>query len=103
MKRVCLIMALGMLSLPALADGDIASGQNKAAACVACHGMEGKVSVPAYPNIAGQQALYLELAMKAYKDGGRSGGQAEVMKAYMSMLGEQDIKDLAAYYASLKP
>ena len=65
--------------------------------------MEGKVTVPMYPNLAGQTAMYLEQALKDYKSGGRSGGQAEVMKAYVGNLSEQDISDLAAYYASLKP
>ncbi|PVF13201.1 cytochrome C554, partial [Yersinia pestis] len=35
--------------------------------------------------------------------GSRSGGQAEVMRAYVSGLSDEDFSDLAAYYASLKP
>ncbi|MGW1445060.1 c-type cytochrome [Serratia rhizosphaerae] len=104
MKFVSVVIAAaGLLSLPALAAGDAAAAKNKSASCLACHGAAGKVSVPMYPNLAGQNALYLEHALKAYQSGDRSGGQAEVMKAYVSGLSDADIADLAAYYASLKP
>jgi cytochrome c553 len=104
MKLVSVVAVLaGVLSFSALAAGDPAAGKNKSASCLACHGAEGKVSVPIYPNLAGQNAMYLEHSLQAYKKGERSGGQAEVMKAYVSGLSDEDIADLAAYYASLKP
>ncbi|AKA39933.1 cytochrome C554 [Yersinia ruckeri] len=104
MRSVLLVaMMLSLSSFSALAKSDIAAGKAKSATCIACHGMNGKVSVPMYPNLAGQNALYLEQSLKAYKTGGRSGGQAEVMRAYVSGLTEEDMSDLAAYYASLKP
>ncbi|MGB8667615.1 MAG: cytochrome c [Serratia inhibens] len=96
-------VVFGLFSLSAIAAGDVAAGKGKTASCVACHGVEGKVSVPMYPNLAGQNAMYLEHALQAYKKGERNGGQAEVMKAYVSALSDDDIADLAAYYASLKP
>jgi len=96
-------LAVGFLSLPAIAAGDAAVGKTKSASCMACHGMQGKASVPMYPNLAGQNAMYLGAALQAYKKGERSGGQAEVMRAYVSGLSDDDIADLAAYYASLKP
>lgn len=102
-KLMAAVVLTAVVSLPVFAAGDAAAGKNKAMTCVACHGMEGKVTVPMYPNLAGQNAMYLEQALKDYKSGGRSGGQAEVMKAYVGNLSEQDISDLAAYYASLKP
>ena len=49
--------------------GDAAAGQAKAAACAACHGAQGKVTVPMYPNLAGQNAMYLQHALQAYKKG----------------------------------
>ncbi len=104
MKFVSAIAVMvGLSSLPAMAAGDAAAGKDKSASCMACHGAEGKVSVPMYPNLAGQNAMYLEHALQAYKKGERNGGQAEVMKAYVSALSDDDIADLAAYYASLKP
>ncbi|WP_061796703.1 c-type cytochrome [Serratia ficaria] len=98
-----MLLAAGLFSLPAMAAGDAAAGKEKSAGCMACHGAEGKVKVPMYPNLAGQNTLYLQHALQAYKKGERNGGQAEVMKAYVSGLSDADIADLAAYYAGLKP
>ena len=74
-KLMAAVVLTAVVSLPAFAAGDAAAGKNKAMTCVACHGMEGKVTVPMYPNLAGQNAMYLEQALKDYKSGGRSGGQ----------------------------
>lgn len=90
-------------SLSALAEGNIQAGKDKSAACAACHGTEGKASVPLYPHLAGQNAAYLNHALQAYKKGERSGGQAEVMKAFVAGLSEEDMADLSAYYGALKP
>ncbi|RPH25046.1 cytochrome c [Buttiauxella warmboldiae] len=103
MKRIIILAGVLMFSLPVLAKGDAAAGEQKAAMCVACHGAAGKVSVPLYPNLAGQNEAYLEHSLQAYKKGGRSGGQAEIMKAYVSGLSDEDISNLAAYYAAMKP
>lgn len=100
------LMALPLLlacSLPALAAGDSSAGQQKSARCMACHGADGKAAAPVYPHLAGQHEAYLEQALQAYKNGARSGGQAEVMKAFVAGLSDDDMADLAAYYASLKP
>ena len=102
MKRVLAALLLAA-SLPALADGDVNAGAQKAAACAACHGAQGKSSMPLYPNLAGQNAAYLNHALQAYKKGERSGGQAEVMKAFVAGLSDEDMADLSAYYGSLKP
>ncbi|WP_034912480.1 cytochrome c [Erwinia sp. 9145] len=96
-------LAVYAVALPAFAAGNPAAGQQKSASCQACHGAEGKAKVTLYPNLAGQHADYLAHAMHAYKKGERSGGQAEVMKAFVSGLSDEDIDDLAAWYASMKP
>ena len=77
--------------------GDAAAGQAKAAACAACHGAQGKVTVPMYPNLAGQNAVCTcsTRCRRIRKE--RNGGQAEVMKAYVSGLSDDDIADLAAF------
>lgn len=103
MKRAVVLAGLIMCSGSALAKGDAQAGEQKAAMCVACHGAAGKVSVPMYPNLAGQNEKYLEHSLHAYKKGERSGGQAEIMKAYVSGLSDEDISNLAAWYASMKP
>ncbi|ARJ41057.1 cytochrome C554 [Pantoea alhagi] len=101
--KALLILMLACFTAPALAAGNAAAGQEKSAACQACHGAEGKASVSLYPNLAGQNADYLQHALQAYKKGERSGGQAEVMKAFVSGLSDEDMANLAAYYQSLKP
>lgn len=80
---------------------DIEAGKAKAAMCSACHGNDGKAVMPMYPNLAGQNAPYLESALKAYKSGERKGGQAPVMTGMAASLTDADIANLAAYFSSL--
>ena len=101
--KALLMAVLACFAAPALAAGNVAAGQEKSAACQACHGEAGKAAVSLYPNLAGQHADYLQHALQAYKKGERSGGQAEVMKAFVSGLSDEDMADLAAYYQSLTP
>ncbi|TDO15228.1 MULTISPECIES: c-type cytochrome [Halomonas] len=67
------------------------------------HGRAGKATVPIYPHLAGQNAPYLESALKAYRAGERGGGMSMMMTPQAQALSDQDIADIAAYYASLKP
>lgn len=103
MRAIAGVLALMLVSSTALAQGNSASGQSKSASCAACHGAKGQAVNAIYPNLAGQNEDYLALALRAYQKGERSGGQAGVMQAFTSSLSEQDISDLAAYYASLTP
>ena len=59
------VMTLAMTGM-AQAAGDAAAGAGKAAVCSACHGKDGIALVPIYPNLRGQNAAYLEGALKAY-------------------------------------
>lgn len=102
MKQWFIAFLVGAV-LPAWAAGDAQRGAQKAGSCMACHGAAGKAAVPLYPNLAGQHAPYLEQALHAYKKGERTGGQAEVMRAFVAGLSDGDIADLAAYYSSLQP
>ena len=104
MKKVLLSIAAVALagSLGNAVAGDAAAGKVKSATCVACHGADGKTTQqPIYPKLAGQHAAYLENAMKAYRDGQRSGGMAAIMAPMAASLTDADIANLAAYYASL--
>lgn len=102
MKYITGLVMLAAISLPALAEGNVQAGSQKAASCQGCHGKEGKASVALYPNLAGQNAAYLEHALHAYKKGERRAGQAAVMNAFVAGLSDEDMADLSAYYASLK-
>ena len=101
LSKPCLTLVLGgLLSLtsqPSLAGGDVAAGKEKSATCVACHGPDGNSPSPAFPILAGQYADYLVQALKAYRAGTR---QNAIMAGFASNLSDQDIADLAAYYAS---
>ena len=100
MNRVSIkmIAALSLL-LPAvaLAGGDPAAGQQKSVACQACHGTDGKSIDPSYPNLAGQHESYLAKALQDYRSGDRSNA---VMAGFAANLSDQDIEDLAAFFAS---
>ena len=78
---------------------DIEEGKAKAAVCAACHGGDGKATIPVYPHLAGQNSAYLLKQMKAFKEGSRT---EPLMAPFMAMLNEADMENLAAYYASLK-
>lgn len=81
--------------------GDAAAGKAKSVVCAACHGADGKATIPMYPHLAGQNKGYLVTAMKAYKAKQRTGGMAGVMQAQVAGLSDADIENLAAYYSSL--
>jgi cytochrome c553 len=78
-------------------------GLARSAICASCHGPAGISPIPTYPNIAGQNPLYLGYALRRYKQGERRGEQAGMMYTVTQSLTEQDITDLAAYYAALPP
>jgi len=78
--------------------GDAAAGATKAAACAACHGAKGAAAVPTFPNLAGQSATYLYVQLRAFRDGSRTGA---VMQPLAKALTDQDIRNLAAHFASL--
>jgi len=89
-------------AIPALsAAADVAAGKAKAGVCAACHGQNGLAQIPTYPNLAGQNEQYLVSALKAYKNKQRSGGQAAIMQGQAASLSDEDIANLAAYFASL--
>jgi cytochrome c553 len=101
MKTVIVAVLAASLSAGVMAAGDAAAGKAKAAACAGCHGQNGKAMVPNYPSLAGQNAAYIEGALKAYKTQERKGYQAAIMYGMAAALSDQDIANLAAYYSSL--
>ena len=86
--------------LPALASGgDAAAGRKKANACAVCHGPMGLSVNPGAPHLAGQPAIYLAEQMKDYRSGKRVN---PVMAVIAKPLTDQEIADLAAWYASIE-
>lgn len=81
---------------PALA-GDVAAGEGKSQVCAACHGVGGNSTIPINPKLAGQYASYMEFALHSYRDGSRKN---PIMGAQVAALSDEDIADLAAYFAA---
>ncbi|WP_096666591.1 c-type cytochrome [Polaromonas sp. AET17H-212] len=80
--------------------GDVKAGETKNAMCIGCHGIKGyQASFPEVykvPMISGQSAKYIDAALHAYKKGER---KHPTMRGIAESLNDQDIADLAAYYA----
>lgn len=83
---------------PALADGDVAQGRVVANQCGVCHGLDGMARVPDAPNIGGESAFYLERQLNLFRSGERTHQQMTIIAQGLS---EQDVLDVAAYYAAI--
>lgn len=85
----------------AAASGNPAKGQAKAAACAGCHGADGNGGAdPTWPKLAGQDADYTAKQLADFKSGAR---KDPIMAGMAAPLSAQDMKDIGAYYAGLKP
>ena len=93
-------LAATLVSGNAIAAGDAAAGKAKSATCLACHGADGNSIAPNFPKIAGQHEAYIVKQLNEYKSGNRVNA---VMQGMVATLNEQDILDLAAYYATQTP
>lgn len=104
MNKLVLIASL-LASCSISAQGSIEAGKAKSLTCAACHGADGNSQIPMYPKLAGQHEKYLEKQLREFKLGMTSGGKQGRVNAVMGgmamVLSEQDMADLAAYYASL--
>ncbi|GAB3672794.1 c-type cytochrome [Salinisphaera aquimarina] len=92
-----LIVCAGAVSADPLMDGDVDAGQQKAAVCAACHGPKGNMVSPQFPKLAGQGAPYIYEQLKLFKSGERKNG---IMMGQASGLSDEDMKNLAVYFAS---
>jgi cytochrome c553 len=81
-----------------VASGDFERGEKLAGRCAPCHGATGVSSMAAYPSLAGQLATYIFKQLKDYHDGKRADNA--VMTATVAGLSEQNMVDLAAFYAA---
>lgn len=104
---VTLLLTLGITGL-AHAAGDAAAGQGKAALCGACHGPDGNSPAPNFPKLAGQGERYLLKQMQDIRAGSKPGAPEGTGRKVLEMTGmldtfsDQDLADLAAYFASQK-
>lgn len=94
---VSLLLALGLTGV-AQAAGNAEAGKGKILLCTACHGAEGNSPLmPVYPKLAGQGERYLLKQMQDIKSGARP---VVEMTGMLDALDDQDMADIAAWYAS---
>ena len=100
---VSLLLTFGVTGMAQAASaaivGDASAGQAKTAVCGACHGPDGNSAAPNFPKLAGQGERYLLKQLTDIKDGKR---QVLEMTGQLTNLSEQDLADIAAYYAKQK-
>ena len=79
--------------------GDATAGEAKTAVCGACHGADGNSAIAKYPKLAGQNESYIVRQLIQFKSGKRENA---IMMPFASMLSEQDMHDIGAFFASQK-
>jgi cytochrome c553 len=92
-------LLLVWLPVAAHAAGNVAAGRSKALQCQTCHGLDGLSKLPEAPHIAGQPEPYLVKSLNDYRKGVRT---HDMMTLVVRDLTDQDVADLAAYYAAIE-
>jgi cytochrome c553 len=103
MKKLFAIAATCALlgsTATALAAGDATAGQQKSAPCAACHGADGNSANGEWPKLAGQHPVYIVKQLQDFKAGRRTNA---IMKGMAAPLSDQDMENLAAYFAAQTP
>ncbi|XEV15438.1 cytochrome c [Vibrio alginolyticus] len=98
LRFILLISFIFSSAIHAEPFGDADKGKIKSPSCVYCHGVTGIATNNTYPSLAGQNAQYLYNAMKSYQ-AGECRRLAEMMAAQLKMLNDEDLRDVAAFYA----
>ncbi|MGK0158987.1 c-type cytochrome [Pseudomonas mosselii] len=99
---VSLLLTMGVAGAATAAGpikGDAAAGQAKTAVCGACHNPDGNSLAPNFPKLAGQGEPYLNKQLHDIKDGKRT---VLEMTGMLANFNDQDLADIAAYFASQK-
>jgi cytochrome c553 len=99
-QKLSVVLIVGWLGVVGAAEaaGDAAAGKAKAVMCTSCHGEKGEGVAP-NPKLAGIPEADLLKALKDYKSGAKPN---PVMNGMAATLSDQDMENLAAYYASFK-
>ena len=99
MKKTILFLSLVLTTFSSfsLAKGDTEAGKDLSAMCAGCHGADGNSVMSNFPKLAGQGERYLFKQLQDFKSGARQDG---AMAGVVAMLSEQDMMNLAAYFAS---
>ena len=78
-------------------EGSAEAGLAKSATCAACHGVDGNSVTPEWPSLAGQHARYTERQLQAYRNAERADPG---MQGFSQLLSPEDMRDIAAYFAT---
>lgn len=100
-RAAALCLTVALLTQTANAAGDPEVGEKLAYTCLGCHGIDGyRNAYPSFrvPKLGGQTEQYLTIALNGYRNGLRP---HPTMQAQAQSLSEQDIQDVAAYFAGL--
>lgn len=96
----CLGMSAVFMNTSAPTFADAASGRKLAQQrCAVCHGIDGLAKMPIAPHLAGENEVYLQTQLKAFRNGKR---EHEMMSVVAKELSDDQIADLSAWYASIK-
>ena len=100
--RLRILSGLLILAAAQSVNGaSIYAGEAKAAAvCSQCHGIRMPSADAPFPPLAGRDVEYLKTALKQYRDKIR---KSDIMNAIAGSLSDDDISNVATYYAKLKP
>jgi cytochrome c553 len=93
------VIAFLLATIPAHA-ADVAAGKEKAEVCTGCHGENGVSQTENIPTLAGQQDQFIQWQLVYFRAGAR---KSEQMQPIVEELGNEDIRNLGAYFASLTP
>jgi cytochrome c553 len=81
------------------AAGNVTTGRHKALQCQTCHGLDGLSKLPEAPNLGGQPEPYLVKSLNDFRQGVRKN---DMMSLVVQQLSDQDVADLAAFYAAIE-
>ena len=98
-RSALLATLLSLLASAPAGAADVAAGRRKAVQCQTCHGLDGLSKLPEAPHLAGQPERYLVKSLEEYRTGAR---KDDMMTLVVKNLSDQDIADLAAYYAAIE-
>jgi cytochrome c553 len=99
MKRAVVWLAL-FLPVTMVGAVDLVAGAAKAATCKACHGPDGISQTAITPSLAGQPDGFLQWQLVYFRSGTR---KSPIMQPMAASLTDDDIRNLAAYFAMQKP
>ena len=94
------LLMLSLMSGNVLAKGNIEKGADLTSDCIECHGMDGKGNFET-PPIAGLKEDYILTRLRGFKSG-KLKSMDDIMHTYSEDLSDQNLQDLAAYWASRK-